>query len=114
VVSKRLSSRYMSGPSRVWTKTKCPGWKRAHEHRHKLFEVARKPEPTEGEKALAKKRVELARCLNDCAIRDVRAGIARELRTHVEILEREIADLEASGKQPLTSKKSPEDGDPLG
>jgi bifunctional non-homologous end joining protein LigD len=33
VVSKRLSSRYMSGPSRVWTKTKCRGWKRANKHR---------------------------------------------------------------------------------
>ena len=45
VVSKRLSSRYMSGPSRLWTKTKCRGWKRANEGRHKLFEVARNPEP---------------------------------------------------------------------
>jgi bifunctional non-homologous end joining protein LigD len=28
VVSKRLSSRYSSGSSRNWVKTKCPGWKR--------------------------------------------------------------------------------------
>lgn len=38
VVSKRLSSRYMSGPSRVWTKTKCPGWKRDNAERFALFE----------------------------------------------------------------------------
>jgi ATP-dependent DNA ligase len=114
VVSKRLSSRYMSGPSRLWTKIKCPGWKRANEHRHKLFEGARTPEPTEDEKALAKKRAELARVLERLRDPDLRPGLARELHKHVEILEREIADLEASGKQPLTSKKSPEDGDPLG
>ena len=28
VVSKRRASRYSSGPSRNWVKTKCPGWKR--------------------------------------------------------------------------------------
>jgi ATP-dependent DNA ligase len=38
VVSKRLSSRYSSGPSRNWIKTKCPGWKRINAERHKLFE----------------------------------------------------------------------------
>jgi bifunctional non-homologous end joining protein LigD len=94
VVSKRLSSRYMSGPSRLWTKTKCPGWKRANEHRHKLFEVARKSEPSEDEKALAKKRVELARVQERLRDPDLRPGLAREFRKHVEILEREIAAFE--------------------
>ena len=28
IVSKRLSARYVSGPSRHWTNTKCPNWKR--------------------------------------------------------------------------------------
>ena len=28
VISKRLASRYTSGASRNWIKTKCPGWKR--------------------------------------------------------------------------------------
>ena len=37
VVSKRLASRYASGPSRNWVKTKCPGWKRNNAERHKLF-----------------------------------------------------------------------------
>jgi hypothetical protein len=93
VVSKRLSSRYMGGPSRVWTKSKCPGWKRANAHRHKLFEVTRKPEPTEDEKALARKRVELARVFERLRDPDLRPGLAREFRKHVEILEREIAAL---------------------
>jgi bifunctional non-homologous end joining protein LigD len=44
VVSKRLTSHYLSGPSRNWVKTKCPGWKRINSERHKLFEGPRKPE----------------------------------------------------------------------
>ena len=43
VVSKRLSSRYASGPSRNSVKTKCPDWKRVNAERHKLFEGPRKP-----------------------------------------------------------------------
>ena len=38
IVSKRLSSRYSSGPSRHWFKVKCPGWKRINAGRHKMFE----------------------------------------------------------------------------
>ncbi len=38
IVSKRLSSSYVSGPSRIWVKTKCPDWKRINAERHKLFE----------------------------------------------------------------------------
>jgi hypothetical protein len=41
VVSKRLSSRYVSGPSRNWVKTKCPDWKRVNAERGKLFEGSR-------------------------------------------------------------------------
>jgi bifunctional non-homologous end joining protein LigD len=73
VVSKRLASRYSSGLSRNWIKTKCPGWKRINGERHKLFEGPRKPELTEAQKALAKKREELARVL-------VHRGCARALR----------------------------------
>ena len=47
IVSKRRSSRYSSGPSRNWVKTKCPDWKRINADRHKLFEKPpRKPELT--------------------------------------------------------------------
>jgi ATP-dependent DNA ligase len=56
VVSKRLTSHYLSGPSRNWVKTKCPGWKRINSGRHKLFEGPRKPEQTKRQRALANKR----------------------------------------------------------
>ena len=49
VVSKRLASRYSSGPSRNWVKTKCPGWNRINAERHRLFEgPPRKPVVTAG------------------------------------------------------------------
>ena len=41
VVSKRLASRYSSGPSRNWVKVKCPDWKRDNAERGKLFEGSR-------------------------------------------------------------------------
>ena len=94
VVSKRLSSRYSSGPSRNWVKTKCPHWKRINSERHKIFEGPRKPELTEAQKTLAKKREELARVLERLRSAQLSHGMARELRKHVTILEREIAELE--------------------
>jgi hypothetical protein len=54
----------------------------------------RKPEPTERQRALVKKREELARVLERLRSPGLRQGIARELRMHVAILEREIAELE--------------------
>jgi bifunctional non-homologous end joining protein LigD len=42
VVSKRLASRYSSGPSRNWVKSKCPDWKRINAERGKLFEDRRR------------------------------------------------------------------------
>ena len=95
VVSKRLASRYSSGPSRNWVKTKCPNWKRINAGRHKLFEGPRKPELTEAQKTLAKKRQELARVLERLRSPPLSHGIARELRKQQAILEREIAELEA-------------------
>ena len=93
VVSKRLSSRYASGPSRNWVKTKCPHWKRINAERH-MFEGPAKPELTEAQKTLAKKRA--GACQGARALRSPRLnqGMARELRKHVAILEREIAELE--------------------
>ena len=41
VVSKRLASRYVSGPSRNWIKSKFPDWKRINVERGKLFEGQR-------------------------------------------------------------------------
>jgi hypothetical protein len=97
IVSKRRSSRYSSGPSRSWVKTKCPGWKRANAERHKLFEGPRRsgrPELTEDQKMLARKRQELARVLERARSPGLSSGMVRELRNHVTILEREIAELE--------------------
>ena len=94
VVSKRQASRYSSGPSRNWVKTKCPQWKHINARRHKIFEGPRKPELTEAQKTLAKKRQELARVLERLGSPGLTPGIARELRKHVAILEREIAGLE--------------------
>ena len=39
VVSKRRSSRYASGPSRNWVKTKCPDWKRDNAERVSCLKV---------------------------------------------------------------------------
>jgi bifunctional non-homologous end joining protein LigD len=94
VVSKRLASRYSSGPSRNWVKTKCPNWKRINAERWRIFEGPSKPALTEAQKTLAKKRTELARVLERLLDPDLRPGLARELRRHVDILEREIAELE--------------------
>jgi len=44
-------------------KTKCPNWKRDNAERRQLFEGPRKPELTEAQKTLARKREELARVL---------------------------------------------------
>ena len=61
IVSKHLASRYSSGPSRNWVKTKCPAWKRINAERWRIFEGPSKPALTEAQKTLAKKRQELAR-----------------------------------------------------
>jgi ATP-dependent DNA ligase len=94
IVSKRRRSRYSSGPSRNWVKTKCPGWKRINVGRHKMFEGSRKPELTEAQKTLAKKREELARVSERLRSPGLRPGIAREVREHQTVLEWEIAELE--------------------
>jgi uncharacterized coiled-coil protein SlyX len=59
-----------------------------------MFEGLRKPELTEAQKTLAKKREELARVLERLRSPQLSHGMARELRKHVAILEREIAELE--------------------
>src|SRR5262245_31791353 len=45
IVSKRLTSRYLSGPCRDWRKTKTDGWSEANQFRHKLFVSPRKRDP---------------------------------------------------------------------
>ena len=68
-------------------------WKRENAERHRLFEQPIKPEITEREHASAKKREELARILERLEDPDLRPGMAKELRRHVVILEREITEL---------------------
>lgn len=89
-----MASRYSSGPSRKWVKTKCPGWRRVNAERWRIFEGPRKPELTEAQKTLAKKREELARVLEHLQSPGQTPGIGRELRRHVASLERKIAELE--------------------
>ena len=73
--------------------SKCPDWKRANVERHKLFERP-KPELTEAQKTLAKKRQELARVIERLRSSPLTQGIARELKKQQAILELEIAELE--------------------
>jgi hypothetical protein len=94
VVSERLASRNSTRPSRNRIKTKCPGWKRVNAERHRLFEGPGKTELMEAETTLARKRLELARVIERLRAPGLRQGIARELRSHVAILEREIVELE--------------------
>jgi hypothetical protein len=69
----------MSGPSRHWTKTKCPNWKRANAERHRLFEMPKRPELSERDRELRKKRAELARVQERLRAPDVPTGMACEL-----------------------------------
>lgn len=96
IVSKRLASRYASGPTHNFVKVKCPQWKRDHvEVRRRIFEKpARSPAMTEGERALASKQAELGRVRERLRHPDVRPGLARELRKQLATLEKEIAELE--------------------
>ena len=88
---KRLASRYSSGPSRNWVKTKCPGWKRINSERWRIFEGPTKPELTETQKTLARRRAELARVIERLRSSPLGHGIARELRKQQSILEGEMS-----------------------
>ena len=81
----------------VATVAQAYGWKRINAERYRLFEgPPRKPELTEAQKTLAKKRQELSRVQERLAEPYLHSGMARELRKHVTILEREIAELESA------------------
>ena len=78
-----------------------PGWKRINAERF-VFQGPRKPELTEAQKTLAKKRQEPARVIERLRSPPLSHGIARELRKQQAILEREIAEL---GAGLITAKK---------
>ena len=92
VVSKRIDQPYVSGPTKYWVKSKSPTWRRDNQQRFRMFE-GNKPALTEEQKALIKKREELARVRERLQDPDLRSGKGRELRKHIAILEREIAEL---------------------
>ena len=94
IVSKRRSSRYSSGPSRNWVKTKCPDWKRINAERWRIFESPSNPALTEAQKTIARKRQQLAKVVERLGMPQLTHGIARELRKQQSILEGEIAELE--------------------
>jgi ATP-dependent DNA ligase len=94
VVSKRLASRYSSGASRNWLKTKCPSWARANANRSELFQRPNKPELTEDQRTLARKREQLRRLQERLQASDMRPGIARELRKQATVLEQQITQLD--------------------
>jgi hypothetical protein len=85
IVAKRVDKPYTSGPAKWWVKVKNPEWARVNAWRYVMFET--KPKLTERQRALIKKRQELARVLERLQDADLRAGIERELRKHVAILE---------------------------
>ena len=96
VVSKRTDRPYVVGPTptRSWVTVKCEGWRRDNAERWRIFEAPRKPELTEAQKTLAKKRQELARVIERLRSPPLSHGIARELKKQKAILEREIAEME--------------------
>jgi ATP-dependent DNA ligase len=96
VVSKRLTSHYSSGPSRHWLKTKCEAWARDNTERYRLFEGnKKKPELTEDQKVLVRKRQELARVRARLAASGLRAGLYDALKAQEQVLLQEIEELEA-------------------
>jgi ATP-dependent DNA ligase len=95
IVSKRLSAPYTSGLSRSWVKIKCDGWRVANQFRHRMFEGRKKlTEVTERNRALIRKREELALVRERLAGPDLSPDMARELTKQEGNLEREISELE--------------------
>jgi hypothetical protein len=70
-----------------------PGLEARNAERHRQFEVPKKPELSERARELKKKREELVREQERLQAPDVRPGLARELRKHVAIPDREIAEV---------------------
>jgi bifunctional non-homologous end joining protein LigD len=96
IVSKRLSSRYSSGTCRDWQKTKCNGWREANQFRHKMFEGRKKTtDLTERDRALVRKREELARICRRLRDAGLSQAVARELCKHQVLLKQQIAELES-------------------
>ena|SRR5262245_38114285 len=99
IVSKRLDRPFVSGPSKFFVKVKCEGWRRQNLYRHKLFEKPPKtPALTERERALLKKREELARVRASLTRPRLRAGVSAALEAQERALLKEIAALELGSR----------------
>mgnify|MGYP003694576261 CR=1 FL=1 len=78
IVSKRLSSPYSSGTMpQLGQGEDATGWREANQFRHKMFEGNKKPELTEEQKTLIKKRQELARVQERLQSPGLTTGMAR-------------------------------------
>ena len=95
IVGKRTDKPYASGPCKFWVKLKNPELVRANQRRHLMFEGHKKPEPTENETQLKKKRAELARIIERLEDpRPASPGMLKGLRQDQALLEQQIAELE--------------------
>jgi hypothetical protein len=86
---------YTSGVSKYWQKTKCEHWRRQNQNRYKLLERPKPAAPTERERAVHRKKIELARIQERLAERALRAGMKAALKAQEMALALEIAELEA-------------------
>jgi ATP dependent DNA ligase-like protein len=102
IVSKKLASRYSSGPSNSWRKAKCPQWKRDNAERYRIFEKPSAPAPSE--RTLQRRKTELARVRESLARPGLRVGMKDALRAQVRVLVEEIAALEAELVPGITSR----------
>jgi ATP dependent DNA ligase domain len=94
VVSKRRRHATWAGRAAIGQKRSVRDESAPNAERWRIFEGPRKPELTEAQKTLAKKREELARVLEHLRSPGLSPDLTRELRKHVAILEREIAEFE--------------------
>jgi hypothetical protein len=77
---------------------KCPQWKRINAERWRIFEGPTKPELTEAQKTLAKKRRELGRVIERLGLPGLSPGIARELRKMPTFLSSRLPNWKCKGR----------------
>jgi hypothetical protein len=79
-------------------KVKCPDWKRDNAERYRIFEKPAKPQLTERERTLQRRKAELARVRESLAQPGLRVGMKDALRAQVRVLVAEIAELEGENR----------------
>jgi ATP dependent DNA ligase domain len=83
IVSKRRDKPYTSGVSKYWQKTKCEHWRRQNQNRYRLFERPKPAASRERERAVHRKKIELARIQERLAEPALRAGMKAALKAQV-------------------------------